>query len=275
MLEGKFLCFRSRSKQNSLQCYCQLLMRGPLRWSPSQWYLVVFLFFVCTKQTKLIFLKICFCLFLCLLPCLFAFLLLFLEAFTTTNQHIYTLSTTSFSSKTSTIIETENRKIEINMNFLLVGGGFFLSLIIFVILLQLYTCQRSTTARTHTFKHKTCKEIGETDESQKKHGIELTRIEIALKRKKSTLNQSVECDYYDVDEIIETRHLQNFTNESKEYELPRSLPKSKHAYLPITVEYSYLSPLFRLYTRSVSSTGPCDIKKQLVITSYCLSYKNL
>lgn len=131
------------------------------------------------------------------------------------------------------------------MNYLLVGGGIFLSLIIFVILLQLYTCKRSTTARTHTFKQKTCKEIDETDESQEKHNIERARNEIALKSKKSTLNQPVDCDYCDVDEIIETRHLQHFTNASKEYELPRSLQKSKHAYLPITVENSYLSPQFK------------------------------
>lgn len=201
------------------------------------------IFFSCPKQTKLIFLKIFCVLFLFLLSFLFAFFLLFLEAFTTskTNQHIYTSSTTSFSSKTSAIIDTENRKIEINMNYLLAGGGIFLCLIIFVILLQLYTCKRSTTARTHTFKQKTCKEIGETDE----HDIEIARNEIALKRKKSTLNQPVECDYCDVDEIIETIHLQNFTNASQEYELPRSLPKSKHAYMPITEENSHLSPQFK------------------------------
>lgn len=128
------------------------------------------------------------------------------------------------------------------MNYLLVGGDIFISLILIVIFLQLYTCKRSTTAKTNTFKKKTCKEMSETDKSREKHDIELASNEIALKRKKSTFNQPAECDYYDIDEIIETGHLPNFTNASQEYELPRSLPKSKHAYLPLTVENSYLSP---------------------------------
>lgn len=131
------------------------------------------------------------------------------------------------------------------MNYLLVGGGIFLSLILFVILLQLYTCKRSATARTRTFKKKTCKEMGETGESQEKHDIELASNEMPMKRKQSTFNQPAECDYYDIDEIMETRHLPKFTNVSQEYELPRSLPKSKHAYLPLTVEHSYLSPQFK------------------------------
>lgn len=84
--------------------------------------------------------------------------------------------------------------------------------------------------------------MSETDKSREKHDIELASNEIALKRKKSTFNQPAECDYYDIDEIIETGHLPNFTNASQEYELPRSLPKSKPAYLRLTVENSYLSP---------------------------------
>lgn len=166
------------------------------------------------------------------------------EAFTTwkTNQNIYTSSTTFFPSKTSTIIDTENRKIEINMNHLLVGGGIFLSLILLVILLQLYTCRRSTTTRTNTLKKKTCKEMRETDESEEKHDVELARNEMPLTREVSIFNQPAGCDYHDIDEIIEIRHLPSCTNAFQEYELPRSLPKSKHAYLPLKVENGYLAP---------------------------------
>lgn len=203
--------------------------------------IIVYLFFS-FSETKQKFIFLCF--FLCYVFCLD---IVVLEAFTTwkTSQNIYTSSTTSFPSKTSTIIDTDNRKIEININYLLAGGGIFLSLILFVILLQLYSCKRSTTARTFTFKKKTCKEKGETDESQEKHDIKLTSKVMPLKRTKSTINQPAEYDYYDIDEIIETRHLPNFTHASQEYELPRSLPKSKHAYLPLTVENSYLSPQFK------------------------------
>lgn len=75
------LVFKSlweRSKQNSLQCYCLLFERGPLRWSLSQWYLVVFLFRACPKHTKLffffkyfLFVSISFTLFVCFLVVVF------------------------------------------------------------------------------------------------------------------------------------------------------------------------------------------------------------
>lgn len=131
------------------------------------------------------------------------------------------------------------------MNHLLVGGGIFLSLILLVILLQLYTCKRSTTTRTNTLKKKTCKEMRETDESQEKHDVELASNQMPLTRKVSIFNQPAECDYHDIDEIIETRHLPSCTNAFQEYELPRSLPKSKHAYLPLKVENGYLAPQFK------------------------------
>lgn len=160
------------------------------------------------------------------------------------SQNKHTLFTTSSPSKTSTIIDKEERTIEINKNYLLAGGSIFIGLIIFVILLQLYTCKRSTTAGTHTFKRRTCKEMGKSDKPEEKvqHDIELVSNELSLPltKRKSNFNQPAACDYYD--EVIEIRSSTSFSNASQECESPRFLPNSKHAYLPLTVENSYLSP---------------------------------
>lgn len=168
----------------------------------------------------------------------------FVEVFTEgrTSQRMCTSCTTSTPSKTSEIVITD-RRIEINRNYLLAVGGIFISLILFVILLQLYTCKKSTTARTNT-KKKSCEEMGTSEESEEQHKIQQEIKHASKKITRSNLDQPVECDYHDIDEIIEIRHLTNFSNESENYELPRILSDSRHSYSPLTVENSYLSPQF-------------------------------
>lgn len=145
------------------------------------------------------------------------------------------------------ITEKPAIKIEINLNSLLAVGGVFLSLFLFVILLQLYTCKRSTTARIKTFKRTTCEKIGKSDESQDtvQHEIEHPSNKIPSSRNKINVNQAAKCDYHEIDEILEIRQTSQFSNESQNYELPRALSNSRHSYSPLTVENSYLSPLFQ------------------------------
>lgn len=118
-------------------------------------------------------------------------------------------------------------------------------MILFVILLQLYTCKKSTTARTNT-KPKPCEEIGISEESEEQHKTqeESEHASNRITRTRSNSNEPVECDYQDIDEIKEIRHLTFFSNESQNYEQPRLLSKSRHSYSPLTVENSYLSPQF-------------------------------
>lgn len=160
------------------------------------------------------------------------FCLLFIEAFPKleTSQNICTFCTTLSPLKTSSIIDGETRTLEINRHFLLAGGGIFIVLILVVIFLQLYAFKRSTNARTHTFKRNTCKGIGKSEKSEEKvqHDIELISNEIALARK-----------------FGEIRHSTNCSDTSQEYEIPRSLPRTKHAFLPLEVENTYLSPQFK------------------------------
>lgn len=170
----------------------------------------------------------------------------FVEVFTAkgTSQRLCTSCVTSTSSMTSEIVITDDKKIEIHRNYLLVGGGIFISLILFVILLQLYTCKKSTTARTNA-KPKTCKEIGK-EESEEQHVTqeESGHASKYITKTRSNISQPVECDYHDIDEIKEIRHLASFSKESPNYELPRLLTNSRHSYSPLTVENSYLSPQF-------------------------------
>lgn len=169
----------------------------------------------------------------------------FVEVFTVgrTSQRMCTSCATSTPSKTSEIVITEDRQIEINRNYLIAGGGIFMSLILFVISLQLYTCKKSTTARTNT-KQKSCEEMRTSEESEEQHKIQQEIKHASKKITRSNLDQPVECDYHDIEEIIEIRHLTNFSNESQNYELPRILSDSRHSYSPLTVENSYLSPQF-------------------------------
>lgn len=99
------------------------------------------------------------------------------EAFTVerTSQRTCTACTTLTPSKISAIVITEDRKIEIDVKYLIAGGSVFISLILFVILLQIYTCKKSTTARRNP-KRKSCKEIGTSEECEEQleiqHGME-------------------------------------------------------------------------------------------------------
>lgn len=168
------------------------------------------------------------------------------EVFTVegTSQRLCTSCVTSTSSMTSEIVITDDKKIELHRNYLIVGGGIFISLILLIILLQLYTCKKSTTARTNT-KSKTCKEIGK-EESEEQHVTqeESGHASKYITKTRSNISQPVECDYHDIDEIKEIRHLASFSKESPNYELPRLLTNSRHSYSPLTVENSYLSPQF-------------------------------
>lgn len=151
--------------------------------------------------------------------------------------------------KTSAAFITEKpaTKIEIDLNSLLAVGGVLFSLFLFVKLLQLYTCKRSSTARIKTCKRTTCEKIGKSDESEDafQHEIEHPSSKIPSSRNKTNVNQAAKCDYHEIDEILEIRHSSHFSNESQNYELPRVLSNYRHSYSPLTVENSYLSPLFQ------------------------------
>lgn len=133
------------------------------------------------------------------------------------------------------------------MNSLLAVGGVFLSLFLFVIILQLYTCKRSTTARIKTFKRTTCEKIGKSDEFKDtiQHEIEHPSNKMPSPRNKPNVNQAPKCDYHEIGDMIEIRHTSHFSNESQKYETPRVFFNSGHSYSPLTVENTYLSPLFQ------------------------------
>lgn len=142
------------------------------------------------------------------------------------------------------ITKEPNPETEISKTYILAGGGFFLALFLFIIIIQLYTCKRSTAPRSETIRKRTnkyngiYKEIETTAESADAvHTIHehINRNEIHVPDESS---------YQEIDHVVEMIPLSNYSNASREYEAPLPLSRSRHTkYSPLEKSIHHLPQL--------------------------------
>lgn len=146
---------------------------------------------------------------------------------------------------------------ELNKQYIFVGGGTIIAMFFIVIVLQLYTCKRSRSAKIKKLN----KKCEETDVSEELVDDEQHRNEnestIPTERNKTDENETVESEYCDVDEL-ESRHNSSLLSDvSTEYERPQILPNSILSYSPLTPRSSF--HFQRLNYHSVAPTnGQCE-----------------
>lgn len=147
---------------------------------------------------------------------------------------------------------------ELNKQYIFVGGGTIIAMFIIVIVLQLYTCKRSRSAKIKTLNKKKCEETDVSEElvDDEQH-INESETTISTGRNKNGENETVESDYCDVDEL-ELRHNSSLLSDvSTGYERPHIIPNRTLSYSPLTPRSSF--HFQRLNYHSVAPiNGQCE-----------------
>lgn len=158
------------------------------------------------------------------------------------SQHKFT-STISASVKTKILFITKepNIKREININYVLAGGGIVIALLLFVIVHQ-YVSKRSKPTNTKSLKQKTCEEIRTSDElvDNIQHVNEFSSNTIFHETNINNSNDTSEADYHDINEFAELGSSAMCSNASEEYIIQRLLLMPKHTYSPLTKGGNFL-----------------------------------
>lgn len=166
---------------------------------------------------------------------------------------------TPFETNFVSVTDETKAKEDDSTKYLLAGGGIFLALFVFVIVLQFYTCKKTTYTKTKALKQIVCEEIEITDEfindtQNENEQVSNTNHRARKRTKLNTLPKSV---YDHIEESLESRHSQILSNESQEYEQQHCLTKPNLSNTTFSTQDCFL--LHRLnvqYDEPIS--GPSD-----------------
>lgn len=143
----------------------------------------------------------------------------------------------STSTETNNVFITEDPIAEeISRQYILAAGGIIIVMFLFVLILQLYTCKRSKSSNTKSFKQRS-EEIPTHDQpfNNAQHGNEPTANSLSPVRNKNNVNLTVESDYHDINELIMLRGMSSISNTIEDYEKPPISSSPKLSYCPLTV----------------------------------------
>lgn len=132
------------------------------------------------------------------------------------------------------ITKEPNAETEISKTYILAGGVFFLVLFLFVIVLQLYTCKRSTAPRSKAIKKRTNKYNGQSKkiETTAESADAVHTIHEHINRNEIYVPD--ESSYQEIDHVVEMIASSNYSIASQEYEAPLPLSRSRHTnYSPL------------------------------------------
>lgn len=146
----------------------------------------------------------------------------------TSSRRILSERTVWITSKTKgvSITEEPNTNKEIEIKFVLIGGGIIILMFIFVIVIQLYTCKSSRSA-----KFKPLKRNRKQETLTPKHYTGNVRQGNEQSENQKQLIQTIESDYQDIEESIELRALPVSTGE---YISPIQTSQPQTSYCPLT-----------------------------------------
>lgn len=170
-------------------------------------------------------------------------------------------STLSLLSKTKDTFITDEppTRGDINVNYILAGGGVLIVLFLCVFGLQMYICKRS---KFCIFcKHNTCGEMGIPDESAndvQKKNTQTPRTNYRA-RKKAIINQPAEPAYHDIEESMELEQSAVLSNGSQENKRSRQMSWTKLSYSPLSIRDSFVFK--QLISPQVEPLGERDENK--------------
>lgn len=124
------------------------------------------------------------------------------------------------------ITEEPNTNKEIEIKFVLIGGGIIILMVFFVIVIQLYTYKSSRSAKFKPLKRNRKKET-----LTLKHYTGNVQQGNEQSENQKQLIQTVESDYQDIEESIELRALPVLTGE---YISPIQTSQPQTSYYPLT-----------------------------------------
>lgn len=150
-----------------------------------------------------------------------------------TTEQIYVPSSISFKETTMSLTKASLT----NTSYLLIGVGLALSILLFIILIQL--CNRSKSARLSNSDQRTHDALNELRE------LRVRKMKLSNKGK---FNQPVEAEYYQIDELSGMEHSPAVLRISQKYERPCLPQKPEHLCTPLTPKDNYqCHPLNEMY----------------------------
>lgn len=140
------------------------------------------------------------------------------------------------------IPEQKKPREELNKQYLFFGGGTIIAMFIIVIVLQIYTCKRSKSAKIKTFSQKKWEETDMSEELvDVEHHINIqSETTMPTVKNKNQETQKAESDYCDVDEFLEFEdNPSGVSNISTGYEQPQTMQNPPFSYSPLTPRSSF------------------------------------
>lgn len=134
---------------------------------------------------------------------------------------------TSFKTIFVSVTDETKAKEDNNTKYMLAGGGIFLAMFLFVIVLQLYTCKRTKYTKSKVLKQNVCEEIEVTDEflNDTQNENEQVSSRNNRARNRTKLNALPKSVYDHIEESLESGHSQILSNEPQKYEQQHCLTK--------------------------------------------------
>lgn len=155
-----------------------------------------------------------------------------------TSRSVSMISTTAM----LLIPEQTKPREELNKQYIFFGGGTIIAMFIIVIVLQMYTCKRSKSAKIKTLSQKKCEETDMSEElvDDEHHRNIQSETTMPTVRNKNKENQKVESDYCDVDEFLDfENNPSGVSNISTGYEQPQTMQNPTFSYSPLTPRSSF------------------------------------